>query len=238
MQNIIEATHNHLPEIREIWEDKFPAENGYNSTVFEKIIPHCINYVYIIEYKIVSILSIMPIKFINKNANIALNGWYLFGVATRNGYEGQGLASKLIRATVENLKSNGYDFIFERPANQALNNFYLKLGFTISVRKQKHLFITDFTDKNSNNISAKTESTNTKSLKETILNSIRNRFNSRFEWSDEDILDGLIELGEIERHNELQTESSLNEDTYIAVNPLKQLPEELFQGAFFCFPME
>ncbi len=221
MNNIRVSTAVDLPAIREIWEDKFPAETEYYNIVFNSIIPHCTNYICTLNSKTVSAISLMPMKFINTKENITLNGWYLFGVATRSGYEGKGLASSLIKRASEDLQTKGYDFIIERPANQALNNFYLKLGFTISIKRQKHLFQEEIIDKTAQ-----------------IFKSIREHFSSYFKWANDTILNGLLELGELERHNHSQTEESFNEETYIALSPLKQLPPALFKEAFFCFPME
>ncbi len=240
-----------LPAIREIWEDKFPAETEYYNTVFNSIIPYCTNYICTLNDKIVSVISLMPMKFINLNENITLNGWYLFGVATRSCYEGKGLASSLIKRTCEDLKIKGFDFIIERPANQALNNFYLKLGFTISIKKQKHLFPHEIIDKtalilqdkqaygsDSTIKSAKQYTTYNHHHISLIIESISQQFSSYFKWENDNILNGLLELGELERHNQLQTEESFKEETYIALAPLKQLSPDLFKEAFFCFPME
>ena len=200
--------------IREIWDEQFPADETYQNTVFSKILPLCKNYILREKGKISSIASLMPMHFSK------LRGWYMFGVATRKGYEGKKLASTLLKQIITNESSNGYNFIFERPANQGLINFYLKFGFTKFIKKQEHTFET------SNNNA------------ESILRELRNKFNHRFEWGSIELLENLIALGEIERHRELLTPESLKEECFIAVKPLNNTPEYIFNEVCFCFPLE
>ncbi len=236
MPQIHTATTGELADIRAIWEDKFPAEEEYQQTMFSKIIPLCTNYIVKNEDgTVISVVSLMPMKFINEEKGIILNGWYLFGVATKSGFEGNGYASSLINHTIAELQINNYDFIFERPANQQLIDFYLKFGFTELVKKQKHLF----PDKLTCFPHADTPTqTSVKTAAKEVLDNIRENFRTRFEWVDPLHLEALITLGEIGRHNELQTPESFTEKCFIAVKPLKNIDSDLFKNAFFCFPME
>ncbi len=125
--NISIATAYDLLKIRAIWDEMFPAEKEYQDFIFSEIIPLCTNYIIkACNGNIVSTTSLMPMKFINEENGITLSGWYMFGVATKSGFEGKGYASSLISHAISELQRNGYDFIFERPANQELINFYLK----------------------------------------------------------------------------------------------------------------
>lgn len=221
------ATPTDFSGIRQIWEEQFPlelAETKYYNTVFENLIPLCTNYICKKEGKIITTASFMPIVFINEYEQITLNGQYLFGVATKEEFKGQGLASKLIKKASCEFRIKAADFIIERPANQNLNNFYIKLGFTNSIKKQKYTF------------------TCTDSIHFTctdIISQIRNNFKTRFEWADKDILKSLIMLGEAQRHNELQTAELLTQNTYIALNILNEsISPKSFTNAFFCFTLE
>lgn len=221
------ATPADFSGIRQIWEEQFPldpTETEYYNTVFENLIPLCTNYICKKESQIISTASFMPIVFINEHEQITLNGQYLFGVATKEVFKGQGLASELIKKASCEFRIKDTDFIIERPANQNLNNFYIKLGFTNSIKKQKHTFTC----------------TDSIHLTDTaIISQIRNNFKTRFEWANKDILKSLIMLGEVQRHNELQTAELFLQKTYIALNILnRSISPDLFTNAFFCFTLE
>lgn len=235
--NITIATQHDLPGIREIWEEKFPAEDEYQQTIFSEIIPLCTNYI-IKECSgaVVSVISLMPMNFVNDIEMLQLKGWYMFGVATKNGFEGKGYASSLISHAISELQRNGYDFIFERPANQELINFYLKFGFTKLIKKQRYSFQHHLT---LGNPSCSTTNKEVERCSKEVLAEIRNHFNTRFEWTNPTLLEKLVLLGEIERHNELQTEESFQDQCYIAIKTLnKELSPSVFRDSFFCFPME
>lgn len=225
------ATPADFGAIRLIWEEQFPlspAENEYYDTVFQHLIPLCTNYICKKEGKVISTASFMPLIFVNEPEQITLNGQYLFGVATKKEFQGIGLASDLIKKATSELKIKDTDFIIERPANQNLNDFYIKLGFTASIKKQKYEFYhTRFSSP------AYTD------LYTDILSQIRNNFKIRFEWKNSSILKSLIMLGEVQRHNQLQTAELLSQKTYIALNILnKEISPTLFSEAFFCFTLE
>lgn len=234
--NISIATAYDLLKIREIWDEMFPAEKEYQDFIFSEIIPLCTNYI-IKECSgaVVSVISLMPMNFVNDIEMLQLKGWYMFGVATKSGFEGKGYASSLISHTISELQRNGYDFIFERPANQELINFYLKFGFTKLIKKQRyslqHIQTLKITPYN-------TPQRDIETISDQILTEIRDDFKTRFEWANTTFLKKLIELGEIDRHNELQTSESLQERCFIAVKILNNTPDSIFNNAFFCFPME
>ena len=227
--------------IREIWDEQFPADAEYQENVFATILPLCKTYIIHEtdssgdEGKILSTASLMPLKFIDScpkpvsTTNIRkIKGLYMFGVATRSGFEGKGYASRLINHAISELERNNYNFIFERPANQDLIDFYLKFGFTKILKKKECRF-----NAISKDLNREREYWNA----ESVLNTIRH-FPKRFEWESSELLENLIKLGEIERHHELLTPESLQEECYIAVKPLNNTPESAFDDAFFCFPLE
>lgn len=234
--NISIATAYDLLKIRAIWDEMFPAEKEYQDFIFSEIIPLCTNYI-IKECSgaVVSVISLMPMNFVNDIEMLQLKGWYMFGVATKSGFEGKGYASTLISHAISELQRNGYDFIFERPANQELINFYLKFGFTKLIKKQRyslrHIQTLKITPYN-------TPQRDIETISDQILTEIRDDFKTRFEWANTTFLKKLIELGEIDRHNELQTSESLQERCFIAVKILNNTPDSIFNDAFFCFPME
>lgn len=224
-----------LKGIRAIWEERFTTDKEYLEIMFNRIIPFCTSYVYKNEAgKILSAASFMPMEFIDTSKQKSLEGWYMFGVATLENASGNRHAAKTILYAIDKISTKGYHFIFERPANQDLNSYYLKLGFSKSIKRIPFIFKTGSITGSSGN---KQGTNKTKYTAQCILEQIEEQFKKRFVWKAPDILEGLIELGEVEYHN--STLSSITkEDTYIAINPLNGVTPETFNNTFFCFPME
>ena len=235
MDHILIADTSDLIEIRDIWEDKFPADEQYQQIMFSQILPICTNYIMKSGTgTVISVTSLMPMRFLNEQKGVILNGWYMFGVATRSGFEGKGYASRLINHAISKLERDNYSFIFERPADQSLINFYLNFGFTKLLKKKDCRF--DIITRSCKEAKESKESKESKDA-EYVINKLR-LFPKRFEWGSSELLEKLINIGEIERHQELLTPESLLEECYIAVKPLNGTPESLFDDAFFCFPLE
>ena len=110
----------------------------------------------------------MPMTFIDSNNSAQLEGWYMFGVATLKEYWGRKLAAQTIEYAVFCKEKEGYSFIFERPAEQPLNEYYSKLGFTKHLQRIPYLF------------SAHPKEGSTRNTSETILKEIRSNFKKRF----------------------------------------------------------
>ena len=217
------AKEQDFRSIRDIWEEQFPADPEYQDIIFGKVLPLCKSYILSSNEEILTVVSLMPMNYVSSDyTHQDLKGWYMFGVATKKGSEGKGLASTLLKYILSEESINGYDFIFERPANQSLINFYLKFGFTKFIKKYPYTF----------------HSAGSKINVNSILRDIANKFKRRFEWGSTELLENLIELGEIDRHQELQTAESFMEECFIAVKPLNNTPEAVFSEAFFCFPLE
>lgn len=228
--------------IRKIWEERFTTDQIYLDTIFEKVFPLCRSYVLSGENdEILSVITLMPMRFFSPEISGTatekdhLKGYYLFGVATLEKATGNHLAASLIEHASRELATEGYDFIFERPANQSLNNYYMKLGFSKSLSKIPYRFqIEEFSGSTENNHRKPL----LKTLSEAVLRGIRIDFSKRFEWANPQILEGLLELGELYEHNNNYTPSPSEEETYIAVKVLSEENPSTFTGAFFCFPME
>ena len=225
MPAILPATTEDLKGIRAIWEEQFTTDEPYLSIMFNEIMPLCSNYICKENGKIVSALSLMPMTFIDSNNSAQLEGWYMFGVATLKEYRGRKLAAQTIEYAVFCKEKEGYSFIFERPAEQSLNEYYSKLGFTKHLQRIPHLF------------SDHPKEGSTRNTTETVLKEIRSNFKKRFEWQNIKILDALIKLGELEYHNATYCKTPQKE-VFISIKANKQIPEAIFNETFFCFPME
>ena len=228
---IVIATVPDYKGIRTIWEERFTTESEYLEVMFTRIMPLCTSYIYKNEDgEILAVASFMPMKFIDSTQNTVLHGWYMFGVATLEKAEGKRLAAQTISYAIDDISTKNYQFVFERPANQQLNNYYLKLGFSKAIKKIPFTFNTGKDRCSSGN---KTENTFHKPSPECIVEQISDFFYRKFIWEKPEILQSLIELGELEAHS-----SEISDETYIAINSLNGTPPNAFDNAFFCFPME
>lgn len=221
--------------IRKIWEERFTTCQVYLNTIFKEIFPLCKSYICTAGSRVVSVISLMPMRFVSPTLQTNIQGFYMFGVATLKEFEGKRIAAKLIEHASAEATTEGYDFIFERPANQSLNNYYFKLGFTISLPKLPYRFETGHPQGSTENITCNKD---IESTAQSILSGIRENFPTRFEWENTQLLKGLIALGELEEHNASYTPTANSGETYIAVKNLSQTTSELFENSFFCFPME
>lgn len=220
--------------IRKIWKERFTTDAIYLNTLFSRIIPHCRSYIHQGNGEILSVISLMPMIHYTKEGSTG-NGWYMFGVATLRKAEGKRLATNLIKRAEEDSKTEGFSFIFERPASQSLNKYYLNLGFSISIPKFPYPF--NILDCHTN----KTEQTGNSletTLSEAITKGINSDFERKFIWAEPEILEGLIALGELREHLMCYTPAPDSKETYIAVNPLNSPNPEIYRNTFFCFPME
>ena len=228
------ATSEDHPWIRRIWEKIFTTDKQYLDTIFSEVFPYCKSYIYVENNEVLSVASLLPMQLHSPQTGSPLRGFYMFGVATLTKAQGRKLAANIIQHLSSKLAAEGYEFIFERPANQELNNYYLNLGFSIQLPKIPHKFnLHETTCSPGNN----TAIFNSKSCAEDILNSIRENFSTRFEWENTESLEGLINLGELKEHNMTYTDTP-NKEVYIAVKPLNKVKSSIFNNAFFCFPME
>jgi len=221
--------------IRRIWEERFTTCQTYLNTIFEHIFPLCRSYVYTENNTIVSVATFMPMKFISPEIPTHLKGFYMFGVATAPDAKGRKLAASIIEYASREIYTEGYDFMFERPANQSLNNYYFKLGFSKSLPKLPHLFkiAKEYSSTENNH-----RFSNTKTLSDIVLKDIEIEFPKRFEWENQQILEGLIILGELDEHQRWYTPYPPQEETYIAVKNFSSHLPEIYNNSFFCFPME
>lgn len=220
--------------IRKIWEERFTTDATYLDILFSRIMPHCRSYIHQENGEILSVISLMPMIHYTKEGSTG-NGWYMFGVATLRKAEGRRLAANLVRKAVGDLETAGFSFIFERPAYQSLNKYYLNLGFSISVPKLPYPF--SMLDRCTNRPDP-TENILERPLSEAITSWIMRDFERKFIWEKNEILEGLIALGELREHLLGYKFVQDQKETYIAVNPLDSPNPEIYRNTFFCFPME
>ncbi len=112
-----------LDDCKRIYREAFSDED----TEFEeKLFKHCGGYIKSLEVdgSTVSMLFALPCKL--KIGNTERNGSYIFAAATLKSARGKGYMSRLI----DYVSSQENGFLFLRPANESLIEFYKKLGFS------------------------------------------------------------------------------------------------------------
>lgn len=228
------ASREEFEGVRKIWEEQFTTDTEYLQTMFTRIMPLCTSYIHKEGDKILSVASFMPMQFKDSSSGTELLGWYMFGVATLKEAQGRKLAAGIILEAIKEFGSKNYHFIFERPAYQSLNHYYLKLGFSKPEKKIPYRF--SWLDNHCSTGNITTEK-HLRTLSEKVLQDIRSNFSKRFEWAHPQLLLGLTALGEIQYNNE-NLNNSTKEETYIAIHPLNNTDPTLFNNVFFCFPME
>lgn len=228
------ASREEFEGVRKIWEEQFTTDTEYLQTMFTRIMPLCTSYIHKEGDKILSVASFMPMQFKDSSSGTELLGWYMFGVATLKEAQGRKLAAGIILEAIKEFGSKNYHFIFERPAYQSLNSYYLKLGFSKSEKKIPYRF--SWLDNHCSTGNIATEK-HLRTLSEKVLQDIRSNFSKRFEWAHPKLLLGLTALGEIQ-YNNANLNNSTKEETYIAIHPLNNSDPTLFNNVFFCFPME
>lgn len=117
--------------IVQIWREVFTSERLYLSIIFNDLYPHLTPFVYKIGGEVFSIAFAIPLSIGE------LKGEYIYGVATKGEARGGGLASSLINHIENHFKKRGENFLLLRPAEEPLFDFYLKLGFTLPLKRRE-----------------------------------------------------------------------------------------------------
>lgn len=127
---IQKATKDMLSQLIALWSECFGDSEEYSSFFFQnKMIGTEVfenEYVYIVDGKVVSMLSILPAALIEEKKTRPF--WYIYAVATKKEYRKNGYAGKLLGFILEKaVKENTAVGLV--PANDALFKYYRKFGF-------------------------------------------------------------------------------------------------------------
>ena len=101
-----------------IWVLKFFFEERFD-------INNC--HVCMVDGKIVSVLHAMPSKI--RLGREVINGIYIFGACTAEGFRRQGFMSKLLKYVNTFYAQKGFECSFLVPEREELSNFYSKFGY-------------------------------------------------------------------------------------------------------------
>lgn len=110
-----------------------PCELGYGSQTgdtdreeaLQKVNSHSCG----MENRGVAVLFAKEYLFIDNDADRPLRGLYLCGLATIPEYRRRGLMERLIKASEEMARKDGFDLLFLIPADNHLRHYYERLGF-------------------------------------------------------------------------------------------------------------
>lgn len=108
--------------LRAIYREAFnDADTGFEDKLFE----YCKEYIYSAEYggETAAMLFALPCRLINGISET--DAVYIYAAATLEKHRGKGIMSSIINK----LKKNTDAFIFLKPADAGLTDFYKKLGF-------------------------------------------------------------------------------------------------------------
>jgi ribosomal protein S18 acetylase RimI-like enzyme len=120
-----------IPRLRELWKEAFSDEDSFLDRFFGSVFDTDHALVLKEDGKIVSALYIIDCEFKGKKLG------YIYSVATDKASRGQGFATKLLEHSDEYMKKCGYSAAILRPASSELFGFYEKLGYDITLRKDR-----------------------------------------------------------------------------------------------------
>lgn len=115
--------------ILNIWSQCFGADMRYQNILTANDYPLKDTYVLEIHNNIVSVLTLLPIQWQNADRSEVRKGSYVYGVATLPQYRGKGHSTKLMKEALSMLKEQGQDFAVLYPAEEGLQDFYVKQDF-------------------------------------------------------------------------------------------------------------
>lgn len=122
------ASKKEIPELKTLWKLCFGDQDSYIDFYFSHKFQEDETLIMLNGEKIVSMLTIMPIKIILPNTR-SFNSAMLYGIGTHPDYRGQGFSSKLIISSEKHLAIKNTAFSILVPADNSLFNFYSQQGF-------------------------------------------------------------------------------------------------------------
>lgn len=112
-----------------LWQLCFPEDADFTEFYFDKMYSPEAARIIRCGDSIAAALYVFPYSFADCNGKI-LNSYYIYGVGTNPNMRGQGMASRLIEETLNELREKRADLCMLVPQNQGLFAFYERLGFT------------------------------------------------------------------------------------------------------------
>jgi len=119
--------YEYIPELKIMWHKIFGDSESYLKSFFGKVYKDENTLVDIENSKVVSVLFMIPYKFIldGRENNIV----YLYALATDPAYRGRKIMSKLIQKSLDISTKRGYALSVLIPADDSLFEYYRQFGF-------------------------------------------------------------------------------------------------------------
>ena len=119
--------YEYIPELKIMWHKIFGDTESYLNSFFGKVYKDENTLVDIEDGKVVSVLFMIPYKFIvsGKENEIV----YLYALATEPAYRGRKIMSKLIQESLNISTKRGYALSVLIPADKSLFEYYRQFGF-------------------------------------------------------------------------------------------------------------
>lgn len=116
-----------IPELKIMWLKIFGDSEDYLNSFFDKVYKNENTLVYVENEKVVSVLFMIPYKFVNSGKENEIV--YLYALATEPAYRGRKLMSKLIQKSLTISTERGYALSVLIPAEDTLFSYYKQFGF-------------------------------------------------------------------------------------------------------------
>lgn len=127
---VTKATKDMLPRMNELWSKYFGDSVEYSSFFFKQHLKgkevYENQFVYLENGQVVSMLTVLEGELSRKSKKDRF--WYIYAVVTDETYRRRGYAGKVLKHVLDLAKKQNV-FVGLVPANDALYNYYSKLGF-------------------------------------------------------------------------------------------------------------
>lgn len=122
------AEYSDIKSLKQIWDLCFKDDEAYIDFFYDNKFNPSQNVLLLEDNVIAAMLTMLPLSLSLPNCD-ALDSRMLYAIATHPGYQGRGLASKLINYCNDLLKEEKVNMSVLVPANKNLFSFYYKLGY-------------------------------------------------------------------------------------------------------------
>ncbi len=122
-----------VEQIIQVWKTCFGDEESEIAFFFDYFKEKVTTYTYEVEESVVSILNLLPAQIVTKAG--VKDASYIYGVATLPEFRKRGYSSDLIKQAIDAEGEKG-NLVFLVPAQQQLQLFYEKLGFSLCAKAQ------------------------------------------------------------------------------------------------------
>lgn len=121
------ANYNDIDELKLLWSECFSDTQEFIDNYFDSLFEPCDVIVARENGKIVSMATIHKVEYVEKDRSKPCG--YVYAVATRPEYRGQGYFKKVMSFAKKEAKKRGFIGLVTVPATQELVKLYKKIGY-------------------------------------------------------------------------------------------------------------